>query len=170
MPMKNFEEIVLKQVALHPSCEPVDLIKLCFQAAYGAEHLIADVERAKRFFYTEYEATAPKNCEIFEEISDEYCRVNISAWKFRGYAPDKLFDIFIDTAGRPSSAQGSLAQLLDTVGQLTERGEMPFSIEAWHAELSEYEGGPVHHSQRYRVAEAPAYRVVFTESAKKSID
>ena len=168
--MKNFEKIVLNQVALHPSCEPTDLIKLCFQAAYGAEHLIADVERAKHFFYTEYEATSPKDCAAFEEISDKYCRVNIAAWKFRGYDPDRLFDIFIDTARRSAPADDGISPFLDTVGHIAERGGLPFSVEAWQTVLSQYEGGPVHHSQHYRDAEAPAYRVVLTESAKKSID
>lgn len=168
--MKDFEKIVLNQVALHPSCEPADLIKLCFQAAYGAEHLIADVERAKLFFYTEYEATSPMDCSVFEKISDKYCRVNIAAWKFRGYDPDKLFDIFIDTAKHSAPNNDGIYPLLDTVGHIAERGELPFSVEAWQTVLSKYEGGPVHHSQRYRDAEAPAYRIVLTESAKKSID
>ena len=168
--MKVFEDIILSQSSLHPSCEPADLIKLCFQAVYGAEHLIADVERARRFFYTEYEATSPKDCAIFEVISDRYCRVNIAAWKFKGYEPDKLFDIFIATARHSTPAEGGIAPLLDTVGRLAEQGALPFSIEAWQTVLSQYEGGPVHHSQRYRDAEAPAYRVVLTRSAKKSID
>ena len=168
--MKNFENIALWQVSLHPNGEPADLIKLCFQAAFGAEHLIADVERARRFFYTEYEATPPKDCSIFEEISDRYCRVNIAAWKFRGYDPDRLFDAFIDTARRSAPAEGGIAPLLDTVARLAERGKMPFLAEEWQAALSLYEGGPVHHSQRYRDAEAPAYRVVLTELIKKIID
>ena len=40
-----------EQVKLHPSMEPIDAIKLCYQAAYGGEHLLRNIETAKFYFH-----------------------------------------------------------------------------------------------------------------------
>ena len=45
----NFNKYVLEQIERHPSMQPQDLVKLCFQAAFGAEHLLADHKAAREY-------------------------------------------------------------------------------------------------------------------------
>ena len=73
-----------EQCARHPSMEARDVLKLCFQAAFGAEHILSDVNKAKDYFFREFEYVSPTDEPVFERISDEVCRVNLGAWKKEG--------------------------------------------------------------------------------------
>ena len=65
------------QFSLHPSMQPDDIIKLCYQVSYGAEHLLQDVESAKRYFFLEWESIAAEDKPLYEEISPSYVRLNL---------------------------------------------------------------------------------------------
>ena len=54
----EFEYYVRQQLERHKSIQPQDIVKLCYQAAYGAEHMLADMEAAKKYFYTEYDSVS----------------------------------------------------------------------------------------------------------------
>ena len=167
--MNSFENILKAHAAAHSSMMPVDMIKLCYQAAFGAEHLLADRDRAKQYFDREYEVTPPTDEPLFEEISENYCRVNLGAAKMKSISPEDLFEAFFRTASEKSELFGSFESRLETVGKLTKSGSLPFTPDEWEGTLSEYRAlgvGPVHHSEKYRQAEHPAYRVI----AKKYIN
>lgn len=167
--MTCFEDILKSHAKSHPSIRPVDMIKLCYQAAFGAEHLLIDRDRAKQYFDWEYEATSPSDEPLFEEISEDYCRANIGASKAQKIPAEDLFEAFFRTASEKSGLSDSFEARLDTVGALSKNGSLPFSYEEWKNALSEYKalgGGPVHHSEEYRQAAHPAYRVI----AKKYIN
>ena len=163
------EKIIIAQVEAHPSAMPADLIKLCFQAAWGAEHLLLDRERAQSYFLREYEATEATNEPLLEEISAVYSRMNIGAVKRLSIEPDRAFEAFFLTASEKSASGDIFDGLLASVGALAEGGELPFSKKDWDLTLKEYcaaGGGPVHHSEEYRQAEHPAYRVIAKKYAK----
>lgn len=161
-----FEDIVRKQVALHRSIQPTDIIKLCYQAVYGAEHLLQNVQRARDLFFDEYSAVCASNGTMIEEISEFFVRVNFAPHKAVGLDPDLLFDAFVKTASEKTGCKTDLNYLFSVIEKLLDEGALPFSKEAWNSAISKYEGGAVHHSQIYRDAESPAYRVV----AKKYIE
>jgi len=78
----NFEHCFSQQLSLHPSIRPRDVIKLCYQAAFGAEHLLTDLSAAEKYFRGEYDSVAADaSAPLFENISPEICRVNLAAWK-----------------------------------------------------------------------------------------
>ena len=52
---KTVKEYLREQVALHPSMQPQDVVKLLFQAAFGAEHLLTDKDAAFRWLQKEFE-------------------------------------------------------------------------------------------------------------------
>ena len=81
--------------------QPQDVVKMCYQAAFGAEHLLADASIAKRYFDAEFDATEPREGELFECLSDEICRVDLGVWKAKGLPPELLFDRFVATARVP---------------------------------------------------------------------
>ena len=77
------------QLLLHPSMTPQDVAKLCYQAAHGAEHLLADPDRARSYLLREWEATAADDrLPLIEPISDAIARVNLSTWKARGLSAE----------------------------------------------------------------------------------
>lgn len=155
-----------KQLQLHPSIQPQDVVKLCYQAAFGAEHMLLDKEKAKAYFIQEYEATpASFDVPLYEPISEDICRINLAAWKARGLAPEDLFDLFAASAHVSSSTgdKSAFNNCIKPAEQVIRNGKASFSFEDWKAYYEEYKksGMPaVHHSEAYRRAEHPAYRIV----------
>jgi len=163
-------DLIKYQVALHPSIMPQDVIKMCFQAAYGAEHLLTDMEKVKGYFMSEYDSCEETNEPLFELIAPEVCRVNIAAWKRLSLPPGWLFNLFVQSAStRLSNSEKLFFEYINTWSRFThENGQASaFSFEEFEVVFQEYlanckNGKPqaVHHSQRYRDNEKPAYRVI----------
>ena len=161
----NFDFYLKQQLELHPSMQMQDIIKMCYQATFGVEHMLSDVERAKQYFYREYEATtADTSLPLWEAISDEFCRINLAAWKAKNLDPEELFAYFVASAKNTvSGSETALNNYATTAEQGISEGLFPFSLEEWQAYYAAYKNNgmhPVHHSDAYRQAEQPAYRLV----------
>ena len=52
--MSTFETYILDQAHLHPAFAPQDAIKLCYQATFGAEHLLQEAASVRAYFEKEY--------------------------------------------------------------------------------------------------------------------
>lgn len=155
----DFATCLQEQLRLHPSMQPRDVIKLCYQAARGAEHLLADVTRARAYFDREYAATpADASLPLFEAISENVARVNLAAWKANGLPAEWLFRMFVYTASVPQGGAELLEQYIAEATLI-----LGNSLPSWAEALSAWReaGMPaVHHSEEYRAAEHPAYRIV----------
>lgn len=158
----EFLQAVQHQLQSHPSIRPQDLFKLCYQAARGAEHLLADPAAAQQYLLREWEVTpADPDYPLYEWLSPQVVRVNLAGWKACGLLPQWLFGMFAASA-RPLSGDDRLEEYLRQAGQLAvQTGH--FTAPQWQTALEEYRaaGMPaVHHSEAYRAAEKPAYRIV----------
>ena len=162
----DFKFYLVEQIKKHPSIKPQDVAKMCYQAAFGAEHLLLDTSAAKRYFDAEFEAVEPCEGDLFECISDKVCRVNLGAWKKRELPPERLFDVFVATASIKDGGKARFEGYISEAESCFERGEvesLSFTLAEWRDFLDEYRaaGMPaVHHSEAYRKSEKPAYRIV----------
>lgn len=173
------------QVFLHPDMTAQDGVKLCFQAAFGAEHILTDPAQARAALLAEFAQTPPRKREVFEPISAEYSRCNLAAWKQLQLPPEWLFQIFFHSAPGNSvldnsapgnsvpekgkNAEALFMEYLAIVTACADQGLLPFSGATWRKYLEEYLAGgvrPVHHSEAYRLKEEPAYRIVKREYEK----
>jgi len=163
----------------HPSVTATDLLKQCYQAAYGAEHLLTDREAARLYLEREFESTPAGDIVLCEYISDDVCRVNIAAWKHRGLPVGDLFDLFSASAYPRENGRELLEGFLREAEEYIDAQEMTEITKKPDESLSfkrinefcedgagiieEYRrsGMPaIHHSEAYRAAEHPAYRIV----------
>lgn len=156
-----FIRYLLAQLQLHPSMQAQDVIKLCYQAARGAEHLLTDTARA--WFDREYAATPPDaTIPLFEHISDHISRVNLAAWKDAGRPAEWLFRMFAHTASIPMGGEELLNQYVAEAAEVI-KARAIFPLNEWESALASWReaGMPaVHHSDEYRATEKPAYRIV----------
>ncbi len=137
------------QMAAHPATCPQDLLKHCYQATFGAEHLLTDKTAAKACFDAEFAAVPPRAGELYEAISDHVCRVYLDVWKQRGMPDDWLFSLFVRSKPQPQDIDAWLNAAAAVMPQAVQE------IEAYRRDPH-----PVHHSENYRAAEGPSYRVV----------
>lgn len=155
----EFEACLRAHLAAHPLAAPRDVLKFCYQAARGAEHLLTDADAARRYFFAEWEETSARDVPLCEPISPRFCRVDLGAWKARGLDAEWLFRAFLETASAPTA--DDLAPYLAAADRVI--ADASFTREAWETACREYRaaGMPaVHHSETFRAAYDPAYRLV----------
>ncbi len=173
--MSLLEAYILDQAHRHPAFNPQDAIKLCYQATFGAEHLLQEAASVKDYFEKEYAETPSADLPLYEMISNDYGRVNLAAWKYHKLPSDWLFQIFFMTASTPSGGSADdLYTCFDSVTALTQKGLLPFADANWQQHCESYKKAnadaqrpvPVHHSATYRTSEKPAYRIVHARYIK----
>lgn len=169
----DFKYYFTEQLRLHPSMQPQDVVKMCYQAAYGAEHMLTNLEKAKQFFDEEFKAIPPSFAQpLYEPISEDFCRINLAAWKARDLSGEELFELFTASPHNSTSGPSDFSNCIKSAELVIQKGKAPFSYEEWHAYFDEYKknGMPVvHHSEAYRLAEQPAYRIVRKDLLKTDI-
>ena len=159
----EFRYYLQEQIKKHPSIMPRDVAKACYQAAMGAEHLLCDLSAAKRYFDAEFESVEARDCEIYECLSDDICRVDLGAWKATGMPGEWLFNMFAATATVKRGGRELLEKHISDAEAVIKEGKTSFSPEEWREFLEKYrEAGlpAIHHSDSYRESERPAYRIV----------
>jgi len=139
-----------EQLQLHPSMQPQDMVKLCFQAAYGAEHLLGDITRVRQYFDDEMARISERDGPLVEFIADDVCRVNMAVWKKHRLPGEWLFNLFVESA---QERRGNGKEIFDAYMKQAE-AFMPMGKE-WQGITA-----PVHHTDIYRENEYPAYRVI----------
>ncbi len=152
--MMKFKDYLDYELNTKLAMEMQDVIKMCYQAAFGAEHLLEDVEKARTYFYNEFDAVEVKDEPLYEYISEDVARVNMRAWKYKGLPKEWLFDIFVMAA---NESFGGEEQMLKNLADVIEM--MP-EMATFVDEYKERGIRPVHHSERYRDMHKPAYRLV----------
>ncbi len=159
-----------EQLKNHPSMQLSDAVKLCYQAAFGAEHLLSNTDRARAYLMAEFDDVSITDEPLFEKISDEVCRVNLGAWKREKMSPELLFEIFKSSAKIVDNGMEAFEQNL-MIAHLVLKEKAPgFDEEKWQNFLFEYRKmgcPPVHHSDEYRAHEHPSYRIVKINELEK---
>jgi uridine kinase len=158
----DFKYYLIEQLKKHPSMQPQDVVKSCYQAAFGAEHLLADISAARRYFDAEFDSTEPCDGELFEYLSDDVARVDLGVWKGTHMPKEWLFNMFVASSSIKKAANADFEGYLACTEEVLE-GNSCFPICDWQDFLEKYRalgGGAVHHSDIYRQNEKPAYRIV----------
>lgn len=163
--MEDFERILLAHFEKYPEMTPVDAVKLCFQSAFGCGHLIRNGEFALSMLKKELSQTEENpGAQILEPIGNGYARLDLHAAKAKGIPEETICRIFIKSAD--SGAKTAIEPLLSILEHLAEEGRTPFPKESLSEYLSGYNGEMVSHSEIYRKAYSPAYRVVLEKLAE----
>ncbi|MBQ9195711.1 MAG: hypothetical protein IJ157_00600 [Clostridia bacterium] len=143
---------------------PRDMLKCCYQAAFGAEHLLGDKAAARAYLLDELTACpADRALPLLEALSPDTCRLNLSSWKALGLPEGWLAECFTRSCAPRAAGEERFWAYLESADALAAAGELSFSWDDWQAEKQAYwrDGlRPVHHSDAYRAAERPAYRVI----------
>jgi hypothetical protein len=160
-----FEACLTEQAALHPALQPQDAVKLCYQAAFGAEHFLEDREMARQLLTLELESVQPSSGRLWEPIGPHYARVNLAVWKKKGLSAEALFRLFCQSASEPDkqNSEELFRCYLKIVEKAAQEDKLSFTVSDWQQCLKGYfaqGGGAVHHSPRYRREEQPRYRLI----------
>ena len=160
--MEELKAILIAHAKRYPLMQPRDAVKLIYQNEFGGGHLIRDEEACLNYLRREY-ATLEKDptAALYEDIGNGIVRVNLAAVK-----PEDLEQLgrdFIRSAAKHKGTLDSFLNKLEVLRMLTTEGVFAFDLDALNTYLSEYKaaGYPaVSHSEQYRQAYKPAYRII----------
>lgn len=157
------KEILLKHLKRYPQMQLQDAVKLLYQSEFGGGHMIASPEKSLICLEEEYRNFNGKHSPVIcEPIGGGMYRIYLSALD-HGLSAETLNRIFTETADRKVGTRESFDEKLALLIQCCQTGELPFDEAQVRVFLASYrsQGYPaVSHSDRYRSAYHPAYRVV----------
>ncbi|MBQ2252935.1 MAG: hypothetical protein II328_03020 [Clostridia bacterium] len=145
-----------------PALQIEDALKFLHQSAFGCEHAVTDESAARASVVREYESFEDSGLPRVEPLDGDYCRVSLS-WLEDGLSPDTLARIFFLSAKKEEGGRARLLELLAELRALTRQGVFPFEAKALEEALARWETQnfcALHHSDAFRAAYRPAYRVV----------
>ena len=155
------EELCEAQIARYPSTQAVDLLKLLFQGEFGPGHLIADSSKSKKFLTQEVLDCRPVT-DFIEPIGFGFCRLHLSAMDASGLSLDTFHRIFELSALSQYGSQEGFSQKVNTLKMLCSEDILPFDPNEID-KLVNSSPALFRHSEAFRAAHGPAYRVIKEE-------
>lgn len=160
----ELEAILTAHAQKYPLMRPCDAVKLVFQNEWGGGHLISDAAASLRRLQDEYAQTPHDGAALpFEDIGNGLARVMLPALDVGRYPLEALNRDFVRSAQQHTGCRDSFERKLGLLQALARQGLFGFSAAELDGYLAEYRRAgcpPVSHSDEYRAAYRPAYRVV----------
>lgn len=165
--INTVDALLIGQYGRYPSLEAQDLVKALYQSEFGCGHFVSDDrEGLERLVQEEKEsvnATRDNKPDFIEKFSGDYCRVHLSRIREYGLSVETLFRLFVLSGRIPCGDAKVFTEKLDRLETLCESGLIPLDADDTRRYLQAYrqDGCPAtHHSDVFRRAYAPCYRVV----------
>ena len=152
----------------YPLLQAQDVLKFLHQSTFGCGHLIASPTAAAEYIRQEM-AQCAESMVAIEDLDGDFCRVHLSYIKKLGVSADTLARLLAFSAQDPCGDKESIETRLNVALSMAKNGELPFSYEELQQEIAAWRnaGFPArHHSEVFRNAYAPAYRVIKKEYAQ----
>lgn len=161
--MGQTRELLIQHAKTFPQLQIQDVFKFLHQSAFGCEHFVASLEKATVFIEREYESGA-QQAQI-EPLDGAYCRVPLCIMR-QGLHAETFAKLFVASAKREEDGQSALMEKLKVARELVGEGVLPFAEKAFDEAAARWaaNGYPaIHHSDVFREAYRPAYRVIAKE-------
>jgi hypothetical protein len=161
---RRVAELVGEQKAARPEMRARDVYKLLYQGVFGVGHIMGP--GAWDYLQGEASSIDPKDQPsdpLLESVSldGSIVRVNIRPFMRENYPLNKLMEAMrqSDIAGNPAA----FLEAWDAFAELVWSGHLDFEhneVDTINKALDRAKPQPMHHTQQYRDAYHPAYRVV----------
>ncbi len=161
--MDELKNIILSHLEKYPQMELQDFVKLICQNEFADGHMAGDAGKSLILIKQEMmEANPAVGEKLFFPIGNGLFRLNLGVAKLQGIPAEAIYDAFLKTACANRGEMKSFDEKLGVLSRLAGEGSLPFSEEDLRIWLSDYrrQGCPsVGHSEKYRLAYHPHYRI-----------
>lgn len=167
------KEQLIRFAERHPEARLQDYVKRIYQAEFGGGHMIEDEQKSLAFLKEEIAGLTEEQLQkpYLEPFCGTFACVNLSVSK--ELSPERINRLFVVSSTQVSEdAPARFDEKLWMLLALCEErgGLFPFSRAELEAYMKEFSGAGkplLRHSEAYRRAYAPAYRVVRREFAQR---
>lgn len=162
--MTELIQILKEHARRYPLMQPCDAVKLIYQNEFGGGHLIKDPEQSLLRLRAEFaEVIHDPSAALYEDIGNGVVRVNLAAVDISAYPLERLNHDFVRSSEIHTGTPGSFIKKLGILKEHFTGIGFGFLYAELEEYLAKYEraGYPmVSHSDIYRGAYMPAYRVI----------
>ncbi len=161
--MKHTRQLLLQHYKTYPKLQIQDIFKFLHQSAFGCEHFVASLEKATDFIEKEYESGAQQT--QIEPLDGAYYRVPLGIMR-QGLNAETFAKLFVASAKQEPDGKTALTEKLKIARELVREALLPFAEKEFDEAVAQWaaNGYPaVHHSDIFRKAYHPAYRVIAKE-------
>ena len=151
----------------YPKLQIRDMFKYIYQSSFGCEHMISSPEAVEDYIRKETEQYVSVAEEVIEPLDGDYCRVHLDVIR-EGPSASTLAKLFYLSADHVEDGKERLLEKLSVLSEAAKEGVLSFGIEEVTAAMKEWceAGYPAcHHSEKFREAYTPAYRLIKKEYA-----
>lgn len=152
--------IIKQNINKYPLCEARDIIKLIYQNEFGNGHMLASKNKIISMIELEYNKSLIPY-PLFESIGNHYYRLNLSKAKDLDIPPSLIANVFIDSSKYGNGNKDMFCLKVEAFIDLCEHYAInkddALSIFNY---IKENNYCPISHSERYKKAYMPAYRLV----------
>jgi len=157
----------------HPEAEAVDIYKFLHQGIFGPGHMIPDRSAAER--YLEHEAKNLEPVVHAEDLCERLggdpgmVRIHLRPFVEAGEDPELLLELFVVSANEIDGDPEKMDQALRAATAWLEtqgKTELAGCLEDLRVEQQPNGFPALHHSERFRTAYKPAYRIVVRDLAE----
>ena len=158
------EDILREHYMRYPLMNEEDVVKFAFQGMLGVGHLISSEARARDWLHREMEGLIPDGEEpLTEKLSQDWARLNLRAAKAQGIPEADIACMLFLSANKPLA--------------FTRKDVYGFCVSIDGSEKMKAVAEQIlnenflpSHSERYRQAYAPAYRVIHRDCLEHEQD
>ena len=164
--MKFVNQLLSAHFARYPAMQLDDVYKLLHQAALGPGHAVDNPAAARKRLDQEIQALGSGSTEPPQDIispDGRLGRVHLRAYLKGGGNVDALHRAFVETANTYPASPDKLAKFCGCLGDLAAAGGIPFAqkeVVGYFGKIAQDGYPAIHHSEAFRNAYQPAYRVV----------
>jgi len=147
-----------------------DVYKLLYQSTFGVAHILNNIANARKYLHEEiFQLTASREEPLLESISTngEMIRINLRPFKAQLRNIDVLFEVMQISAEQTFGTLDEFLKKWDCFKNAVTDFRLNFNIDElklFDKKITAEFYPALHHSEKYRSANKPAYRVV-----KKSV-
>ncbi len=160
---KLLTRVICLHAARYPLMEPTDAVKLVYQSVFGGGHLIQDTQASLLRLSNERAAANALQTNPFVEIGNGRARMHLASPALSAL-PDALLNrMFVLSARAPAGDIVQFHSALNLLSSLARDGLFRFDSVCFEDYLRPYVDSDcpmVSHSETYRQAYHPSYRVV----------
>ena len=145
----------------YPELQLQDIFKYIYQSSFGCEHMLSSYETAVDYIRKEYENAAFAQ-DLSDKLDGEYSRVHFSVLQ-QGMSVRTFARLFYLSAKKELNGKTELEKKIAAVKELVSEEMLPFSSAELEKELTLWQKNTysaVHHSDAFRSAYKPSYRVI----------
>jgi hypothetical protein len=159
------DRAVLDEVSKRPLAAASDIYKLLHQSVFGPGHIIQDKDSARAYLLKEMESAGPTKTgeQLYEEIGGGMVRVNIRPFRDSKGSTESLLQAMIDTANSNSGTPEEMAERINEARRVlsgANKKELADELKSLADKHADKGYPAAHHSENYRNAYKPAYRII----------